>query len=112
MVLWIMNVVLNIKENGKCNLMDGKGKRKKIWFSLFSYSDNASYQGYWINDKKDGFGKMILSNGDIYEGMWKGNLMDGKGNYYFNNGDKLQSIWIKGKYLNICKGIYLYDNSK
>ena len=55
---------------------------------------------------------MIFSNDDIYEGIWKGDLMEGKGNYYFNNGDKLQGIWIKGKYQNICKDIYLYDNSK
>ena len=35
------------------------------------YNNGDIYKGNWINDKKEGNGKMIYKNGYIYEGNWK-----------------------------------------
>jgi hypothetical protein len=37
------------------------------------------HEGYWINDKKYGFGKYDYSNGDKYEGNWEWNKKHGFG---------------------------------
>ena len=35
------------------------------------YNNGNEYEGYWKNEKKDGYGKMIYKNGDIFEGIGK-----------------------------------------
>jgi hypothetical protein len=45
------------------------------------------YDGNFLYGKRNGFGKMIYSNGDIYEGEWIDNVIKGKGIYSCKNGD-------------------------
>ena len=30
----------------------------------------AVYEGSWMNDRQNGFGRMIHKDGDYYEGQW------------------------------------------
>ena len=48
------------------------------------YKNNKIYEGDWVNDKRDGNGKMIYANGDSYEGDWLNDKRDGKGKYICN----------------------------
>ena len=38
---------------------------------VFSYPDGRRYEGYYLNDKKNGTGTMIMPDGRKYEGEWK-----------------------------------------
>ena len=42
---------------------DGKG--------VLKYSDLSVFYGHFRNDKVEGTGRLILSQGDVYEGEWK-----------------------------------------
>ena len=37
------------------------------------------YQGDWLKDHIDGFGKFTRISGDYYEGQWKDDLINGNG---------------------------------
>ena len=39
------------------------------------------YVGQWLNGKRNGIGKFFYSNGSIYEGFWKDNKKEGFGIY-------------------------------
>ena len=41
-----------------------EGKGIQIW------NDGSKYEGYWKNDKANGWGRLIHSYGDVYEGEW------------------------------------------
>lgn len=45
------------------------------------------FEGEWRNDRKNGFGTMIFTNGDSYEGEWREGQKSGRGIYRFANGD-------------------------
>ena len=32
--------------------------------------DGSVYEGNWLNDKINGYGRLIAKNGDVYEGSW------------------------------------------
>lgn len=40
--------------------MQGKGK--------YTWSNKNVYEGNFVQDKMNGFGKLIFANGDVYEG--------------------------------------------
>jgi hypothetical protein len=44
------------------------------------------YEGFWINDKANGKGRLIHSDGDIYEGDWVSDKADGFGVYTHMDG--------------------------
>ena len=37
------------------------------------FKDCSIYEGLWNNDKMNGKGRMIYSDGDVYEGDWVDN---------------------------------------
>jgi len=41
---------------------DGRGVQ--IWF------DGSRYDGYWVENKANGKGRLIHADGDVYEGDW------------------------------------------
>ena len=52
------------------------------------FSNGASYQGQWMNGKKDGRGILVWSNGAWrYEGTFKNDMKHGMGTLTFSNGD-------------------------
>lgn len=47
--------------------------------NVLIYADETRYKGTIKNDKPEGFGKLMRSNGSYYEGEFHSGLMDGKG---------------------------------
>jgi hypothetical protein len=43
-------------------------------YGLLTWKDGKKYEGYFVNDKREGQGKFTWKDGRIYDGMWK----DGK----------------------------------
>ena len=43
------------------------------------YKVSETYKGEWLNNKRDGFGVYVYSNGDKYSGEWKDGRRDGQG---------------------------------
>ena len=35
-----------------------------------NWDNKDCYEGNWVNNLRDGFGKLIRKNGDYYEGEW------------------------------------------
>lgn len=56
----------------------------------------ASYDGEYVNAKKEGLGKMIFPNGDSYHGMWKNDVMEGEGTFVYDNGDIFSGTFVNG----------------
>ena len=85
----------------------GKGKLyKKNDFALFLF-----YEGYFIEGKFEGNGKIYYQSGNkFFEGIFKNNEINGKGiKYYINGQKKIEGIF---KTLNSCKGKYYNPNGK
>ena len=61
-------------------------------------SNEGKFIGNFMNDKKNGEGKMIYSlSGDIYEGNYKDDLFDGKGHYIWKiSGQEYTGEYKKG----------------
>ena len=53
-----------------------------------TWPDNSRYEGFWKDDKADGFGKLIHADGDVYEGEWKDDKANGEGVYIHANGTR------------------------
>ena len=49
--------------------------------------DGSSYEGEWCNNKRDGAGKEVTDSGDVYVGNFKDNLRHGHGKITFHRGD-------------------------
>ena len=47
----------------------------------------------WKDDKANGKGRLIHSNGDVYEGQWKDDRQHGKGTYYHTDGSTYEGEW-------------------
>lgn len=73
-------------------------------------SSEGKFVGNYINDKKNGEGKMVYSlSGDIYEGNYKDDLFDGKGHYIW----KISGQEYTGEYKNgLMHGKGLYEWSE
>ncbi len=56
-------------------------------------SDGSEFEGQYIEDKKEGKGKLILPNGDVYEGQFKNDSINGYGEIYNKNGEIYKGMW-------------------
>lgn len=63
------------------------GRGIQVWV------DKTAYHGMWKNDKINGFGKMVLSNGEYYEGEFVDDKAEGNGVYVSNNGGVYVGTW-------------------
>ncbi|KAK8805371.1 hypothetical protein WA158_002027 [Blastocystis sp. Blastoise] len=54
------------------------------------------YIGDYKDDKKNGKGKYIYSDGDYYDGDWIDDLENGRGRYVYNDGDEYDGDWKEG----------------
>ena len=46
--------------------------------------DYGIYEGQYVEDEWNGFGRRIIANGDYYIGMWKDGMRNGYGRYVYN----------------------------
>ena len=51
------------------------------------------YDGEWKDDKMDGYGVYLYSNGDKYEGYWTSGFQNVKGKYTFIDGRSYEGEW-------------------
>lgn len=75
------------------------------------YVNGDQYQGYWKNNKKDGYGIQIWKNGKRYEGEWKNGEMCGKGILWIKKDGKLKKQY-NGEWFNSKRnglGVYYYS---
>ena len=55
------------------------------------------YEGYWKNNKANGFGTLTHSDGDKYEGNWIDNQACGYGVYTYSDGSYYKGEWLNNK---------------
>ena len=84
-------------------ILGNKRYGRGIW-----YVDNGLYEGYFINDLANGYGKFISPNGDIYKGEWE-NSKKKKGIEILNNGDVFDGEY-KNDHFSFGKLIYKDKN--
>jgi len=77
-----IGILKGTKRHGKGNMMiiTSKNENDRL--------DIGEYEGEWVRDKREGFGRMNYANGEVFEGTWqgdlryKGELTEGNGQTY------------------------------
>ena len=77
--------------------MNGKG--------VFTWTDGRSYNGEYVNDKKEGWGVFIWPDGRKFEGYWLGGKQHGRGKYY-KDGRMRVGEWENGKRIRWLDDVY------
>ena len=89
---------MNINKEGKKLIgffCEGKAiKGKAIMYyneeNRYNMNFNNKYEGDFQNNKREGYGTFVMSNGDRYEGEFQKDTYNGKGTYYWANGNKYE----------------------
>ena len=66
---------------------------RKDGIGIETYKDGSKYMGEYKNGLKQGLGTYFWADGSIYEGEWKYNLMEGSGIYKFKDGSTCSGFW-------------------
>jgi|JI6StandDraft_1071083.scaffolds.fasta_scaffold04165_2 hypothetical protein len=51
------------------------------------------YEGSFVDDNKDGRGKLFLSNGEVFEGWFQNDYVTGEGTFHRNDGKVVRGVW-------------------
>ena len=71
-------------------------------YGEFRWADGKKYAGYYIHDKKEGFGIYYWANPlRVYLGFWKNGKQDGVGKYFNGNRPPKYGIWKNGDKIEI-----------
>lgn len=62
-------------------------------FKRIKYDGGDVYEGYFLNEKKNGHGKYIWANGDAFDGNWVDGKRTGKGKVTWSNGASFDGEW-------------------
>jgi hypothetical protein len=71
------------------NKLHGKG--------IYTWADGRSYDGAYIDDKKEGFGVYIWPDGRKYEGQWLNGKQHGEGKFTNTKGKSRRGEWKEGE---------------
>lgn len=63
---------------------------------VYTWSSGDQYIGYWKNNKRTGYGRLIKENGDTYEGNFVDDKFSGSGVYTFADKSKYYGFWNNG----------------
>ena len=74
-------------ENGKYYIGQWKNRSANGKATEFYSDGNIKYEGDFVNDKFQGYGKFIDKDGNYYIGYWMNNLKHGKGILFNKNGN-------------------------
>ena len=55
--------------------------------ALIKFKNGIEYEGEWMGNLRDGWGRQKWPDGAIYEGQWENNKAEGKGKFTHTNGD-------------------------
>ena len=55
------------------------------------------YEGFWIDDRRFGFGRILIPNGNVYQGQWVNDQSSGKGVYSTVEGLTYKGDWKANK---------------
>lgn len=64
-----------------------------------------SYEGTLVCDSKEGFGKLVLSNGEYYEGNFEGDRVSGEGTFYGKN-KTVKGVWKDSRLVKIVSEFF------
>ena len=73
-------------------MKNGKGK----WKKMGNTANCNSYEGEYLNDKKNGFGVFTWESGNIYKGNYKDDERDGFGEMHWTDGSIYKGLWRQG----------------
>ncbi len=59
--------------------------------------NNISYEGEWLNGRREGNGIQIWADGSRYVGEWRNNKACGRGTLYHADGDVYEGEWLNDK---------------
>lgn len=65
-------------------------------FEIENSSKETKYEGHWVKDIKEGYGRCYYTSGDFYEGNLTSGLFHGAGEFKWSNGNKYSGMWEKG----------------
>ena len=72
---------------------------------------NTKYEGGFVNDKRDGYGKIVFESGDVYEGSFKEDKFNGQGRYKWKNtGHEYIGDYLNGQFHG--KGLYKWSENE
>ncbi len=103
--VYVRNFKLEIEDYFLLNLDSFFSKK-------YTYQNEDTYEGDYIDEKRSVKGKYIYENGDVFEGEYKDDVPNGVGKYYFVNGDVFEGEYKdgrqngKGKYIWKSTGCY------
>ena len=84
-------------------LNDMKNGKGKIYYK----NDSIKYDGDFVNDKYEGKGKFIWENEEYYIGEWVNGFKHGEGIiYYKNNKIKYKGNFVNNEYYNQIENFY------
>lgn len=66
------------------------------------------YQGEWVDDRREGYGRQIWKDGSVYEGDWRDNKANGEGRLIHSSGDVYEGLWVDDKAEG--QGMYLHQD--
>eukprot|EP00736_Rhodelphis_marinus_P014452 Rmarinus@m.475 len=77
---------------------------KKQGYGVYTYKDGSKYEGGWQNNLKHGEGTITYSDGSVFKGTFVNGKRAGVGEYAYNNGDRYLGNWRHG--LRSGEGLY------
>lgn len=86
------------------NFMDNKRRM----FGKIEYSNGTkSYEGEWLNGKKDGFGIVTWQDGAVFKGFFKNDMANGLGKQLHKGGEIYLGQWINDR----AEGLGIFKNT-
>lgn len=67
-------------------MMKKRESKEQLVYTIETYEDGRKYEGFTLNGKKQGSGKLTYEDGAYYEGEFKDDRMNGKGTLYYCEG--------------------------
>ena len=79
-------------------------------FGKWVYTDKTTYEGDWVQTKKQGQGIETWPNGYIYKGEFQNSEWSGKGTLFFPDSSTYEGEWANG-FMN-GEGIFTWSDGK
>ncbi len=65
----------------------------KDGYGIYLYSNNAIYDGYWKDGKRNGLGRFYFQDGQGFEGQYVDDIKFGPGTYRWASGSRYTGYW-------------------